>query len=411
MKRALTILPFLALALGLGLFLLRRSDPRPASEAHNPAKTPEAPPAAPPAPGAPSAPPREFTSPEASNGTIRFTVTYLGRPAAGADISVLKAGSGERMDFKTEPDGTQILRSLPVSEYAVRIDFEDALPFSTHAFIEPGKTELVTADLRQGSRITGIVTDKAGRPVAGTLAVLFDAQNKNAIAVQDGNSDGTGRYVIRRVPVGSYAIRFRNENFKPVDRPGIVLTHPGDEARMDVVLEVGARLSGRVLDEAGGPIPGADVLAVNDASGNTTKSAEDGSFTVGGLTEAPANISATKAGYGKVVLRNLSGNPTDVVLRLPKAGTLLGRLAIDKVPRQTHVILSKYDEELRQEIPMESRFFALPTTATFAVDNLGPGAYWIDVQVEGYEPTDRPQVVVASGQITRETVITMRKKN
>lgn len=69
------------------------------------------------------------------------------------------------------------------------------------------------------------------------------------------------------------------------------------------------------------------------------------------------------------------------------------------------------DEELKQIIPMESRFFALPTTSTFAYADASPGTSWIDVPVEGYEAVDRPQTVVGSGQITRETEIAMRKKN
>ncbi len=59
---------------------------------------------------------------------------------------------------------------------------------------------------------------------------------------------------------------------------------------------------------------------------------------------------------------------------------------------------------------MESRFFALPTTATFAFADVSPGTYWLDALTEGYETVDRPQIVVGSGQTTNEVPITMRKK-
>ena len=66
---------------------------------------------------------------------------------------------------------------------------------------------------------------------------------------------------------------------------------------------------------------------------------------------------------------------------------------------------------MKQVIPAESRFFALPTTATFAFADVPPGTYWIDVLASGYEAAERPQIVVASGQMTNEVRITMRKKN
>jgi len=140
-------------------------------------------------------------------------------------------------------------------------------------------------------------------------------------------------------------------------------------------------------------------------------SGRDGSFTVTGLTDDPANVWAEKAGYGAVVLRNLSGNPTDVLFRLPKAGIVLGRLQMDIVPKQTQIILSRYDDELRQVIPAESKFFALEKDNAFLFADVSPGTYWIDVQTSGYEPVDRPQVMVEAGQTTKPVVITMRKKN
>jgi hypothetical protein len=185
----------------------------------------------------------------------------------------------------------------------------------------------------------------------------------------------------------------------------------GEDYRIDVTLELGARISGWVVDEADAPIAGAHVIAGNEDSAGLTKSATDGSFTVTRLTDAPANISAAKEGYGKVVLRNLSGNSTNVVFRLPKAGTILGRLIIDEILRQTQINLSRYAEELKQIIPADSRFFALPTTATFAFGDVTPGIYWIDVLASGYQAADRPQIVVGSGQTTDEVRIAMRKKN
>jgi hypothetical protein len=224
-------------------------------------------------------------------------------------------------------------------------------------------------------------------------------------------SDKEGRYALKGISPGAFGVRYRHLLYKPLDRMGLVFRETSDEYRVDVVLDAGAFISGRVVDEAGAPIEGAKVIGGNDDSGGVTHSAPDGSFTVTGLTDPPANFSATKAGYGKVVLRNLYGNPTGVLFRLPKAGTLLVRLQMDTVAPKTQVTISRYDHELGQVIPEDSRSFPAGKDNAFVFDDVPPGTYWIEARVAGYEPVDRPQIVVASGQITKPVIISMRKKN
>lgn len=412
MKRALTVLPFLALLFGLALFLFRRD-----GALSSPPRTANPPPpvGAPPVPNAPHAhthgpavPPPASKDP----GTIRFVVTMRGQPAAGVPILVNQAGTGQHMNFTTEADGTQLLRGLPPGEYAYEIRHEDAIPVTGNVFVQPGGTAVVPADLKPGARVHGTVTNASGQPVPDTRIFLLDERTKypvnDAVAVSDKN----GHYALKQVPPGAFGVRYRHAEYKPHDRLGLVFRNGSDEYRIDVVLQSGARISGRVVDEQDVPIEGAELLASTGDSANLAKSAADGSFSVTGLNDAPANISAQKKGYGKAVLRNLSGNPTNVVFRLPRAGTVLGRLEMDIIPRQLQVTLSRYDDELRQVIPADSRFFAaLEKDKAFAIADLAPGTYWIEIAVEGYEAVDRPQVVVASGKTTPPVVISMRKKN
>ncbi|HZE97332.1 MAG TPA: carboxypeptidase regulatory-like domain-containing protein [Planctomycetota bacterium] len=345
-----------------------------------------------------------------TTSAVRFVVLLRGRPAESG-ISVQRSGTGDFMKIRTEADGTQYLHDMPSGEYGIGIEREDAIPYSTVLVLAPGQTATVTVELKGGSRVSGTITDRSGRPLSGAQVLLLDEETKVSTDGRSVFSDEHGQYALRGVAPGDYGIRFRHPLYKPLDRMGLVLQRCGDEARIDAVLEVGARISGRVTDDSGAPIAGAELIAGNDDSAGTSKSAEDGTFTVTGLTDAPANLAASRAGYGRVVKRNLSGNPGDVVFVLPRAGTVLGRLAIDMVPAQTQITLSRFDEELRQVIPADSRFFCLPTTATFAFVDVPPGTYWLEVRVDGYEQVDRPQFVVNSGELTRETTVAMRRKN
>jgi hypothetical protein len=93
------------------------------------------------------------------------------------------------------------------------------------------------------------------------------------------------------------------------------------------------------------------------------------------------------------------------------AGTVPVRLRIDTMPRQVQAVLSRFDDELRQVIPAESRLIDPPPEGTFTLQDIAPGVYWLDIQADGYEVVDRPQVAVAGGQTCPEVAISMRKKN
>jgi hypothetical protein len=410
MKRALKVLPLLALALIVGALLLRRPLGSPDPKSAPPATPQESPSSQAPVlpsgvkiapPGAPSA---------SVTGSLRFAITMRGQPATDARIYVQRAGTQEFMNFKTEPDGTQLLHGLTAGEYTIQVQQEDAIPYNGEVVISPPETVLATIELKVGGRIMGTVTDRSGRPVPDTMVLLLNGVTRGMVRGDHVTTDAKGQYAVKGITPGTYGVRFRHLDYKPLDKMGLVFRNSPDDYTVDATIEVGARLTGRVVDESDVPIEGAEILAGNSDSGAISKSGADGSFAVGGLTDQPTNVSAAKSGYGKVVQRNLPGNTTGIVFRLPKAGTVLGRLVIDQIPPQTQITLSRFDEELRRVIQTDSRFFSLPTTGTFAFADIPPGTYWIDVQVEGYEPLDRPQVVVASGQIVREMTITMKKK-
>ena len=71
----------------------------------------------------------------------------------------------------------------------------------------------------------------------------------------------------------------------------------------------------------------------------------------------------------------------------------------------------KYDEGLKQIVSSESKQFQKSPGNVFNLEDIAPGPYWVEVQVEGYEAVDRPQVQVVGGQIAEGVTITLRKKD
>lgn len=412
MKRVLVIVPLIALLAGLGLYLWRAKvtgktpfsfrKESPLAEALNPTAEPKADAATPPPSGA--------AAPTADTGSIQFIVTSRGEPVKEAKITVQKSGTGYFMNFKTDAQGKLLLGALPPHEYGVGVEHPDYAPYDGELRVVAGKTHPLAIDLKPGGKIYGTVTDKSGHPLPKTRVFLLRGDSGAAMPNSQVETDENGAYAIKAIPAGLYGVRFRHKLYKPQDRKEFSIRSHTDEHRVDVTLEVGARITGRVVDTSGKPIEGAVIVASNKGAAGLEKTAKDGTFLLGGLNELPVNCSATKEGYGKGVMRGLPPNGPDVEFRLAKGGTVAGRVVLDEPPRQVQVVLSKYDEQLQMVIMEESKLFADPPNGAFSVPDVAPGTYWVDVQIGGYEAVERPQVVVGEGQAIEGLVITFRKK-
>src|SRR5690242_14581436 len=112
MKRALLVLPILALLVALLLLLHHRTQ-----EASGPAR-PESGSADVAMPTASadhdhSALPAPRPVDPTLTGAVRFIVTGVGQPLKAAKITAQKDGTPDFMKFTTEADGTQLLRGMP----------------------------------------------------------------------------------------------------------------------------------------------------------------------------------------------------------------------------------------------------------------------------------------------------------
>jgi hypothetical protein len=415
MKRALLLLPVLALLIGLLLFLLR-----PSQEGSGPGRSgPDSVEAAIPSASAD----HDHASPAAPRpvdpsltGAIKFVITSQGQPVKDAKITAQKDGTPDYMKFTTEADGTQLLRGMPAVEFSFYVEHPDYIPETAELRVEPNKTTELRVDLKRGGRIYGTVTDQAtGRPIPQAriflLAQYEGTAHPRALPATAVTSDEKGQYQIKAIPPTMVGIRFRHNRYEPLDRLDLLFNGPTDEYRVDVALTLGQKITGRVVDEQGKPIAGAHLMASNFESAMTGYSAQDGTFDIGGLFHKSANCQASMKGYGKVIMRNLPVDGPPVEFRLPKAGSLIGKVVADAPLPEFQIVLNRYDEEFKQVVPAESKQFQKSPGNVFNLEDIAPGAYWVEIQVEGYEAVDRPQVQVIGGQITEGATITLRKKD
>ncbi len=186
----------------------------------------------------------------------------------------------------------------------------------------PGR--VVSVDLRlPGTRVVpGRVTDREGRGAAGARVVAswyldppcpyFPCPDVTAVA------DGEGRFVLALQP-GTWRIEVAGAGFVPRTVDGVEVPAEGAPPPLEVSLERGGTVGGRVVDDEGRPVEGAAV--------GGSRTGPDGRFLLGGVSPSSSLFDVDRAGFiGPVVVAFPPGTAVaDVVLDRAAAvsGTVL----------------------------------------------------------------------------------------
>ncbi|MBL8731913.1 MAG: sigma-70 family RNA polymerase sigma factor [Planctomycetes bacterium] len=186
--------------------------------------------------------------------------------------------------------------------------------------------------LQLGAPVAGAdlrVRDPEGRPVADALVFVGDAADAGPVALAQGaatwrappyerRSDADGRVRTPAVSRGEQPFAVRAPGFTPA--AGWARFAGEATVPLEVVLQPGARLRGRVVDDAGAAVPHAVVVLRGD---DTTiacdeRTAADGSFCFDTAPLAPVEVAARAAGHLASVTSTIAGPatpPLQLVLR------------------------------------------------------------------------------------------------
>jgi hypothetical protein len=250
---------------------------------------------------------------------------------------------------------------------------------------EPADVRLV---LDRGARLSGLVTSDGGEPVAG--AVL-------RVAAARGASDAEGRYRIAGVPLGIQALLVAHPDYRMLTRELDV--QPG-ENRVDVTVEEGAAVSGRVVDEEGAPHPGATVALRNRSEralrGYAAISGAGGRFEIAGVAEGRYDLEAEAEGFAPAV----GGQPVtvgeenvdgiEVVLRA--GATVSGRIRGLELDELAAVEVTA-ERDGRPE-----RSGSVDYAGRYRVAHLEPGDWHLRARVAGGRREADAWVAIAPGQ-------------
>ncbi len=236
--------------------------------------------------------------------SLEVTVTGERGPIAGAAVR-LAPEDGEVLVLRTGPDGVARADQLAPGEWEISASAAGHEPAAARPqeLAAGAAVKLALALVAGGRRLTGLVTDVSGGPIAGAridAAKLTLGRADRAIATAVTGPDG--RYELA-VPEGHLMVAARSPDYAAQSR--LVEVGPAG-ATADFALVPGGAIEGVVLDEkTRQPVPGAEidvqrersgVMALAEAGGHSVVAGADGRFRVTGLRPGVYELDAGAEG-------------------------------------------------------------------------------------------------------------------
>lgn len=278
-------------------------------------------------------------------------------PIAGAEVRLTAASDAPRFVRNeaeeearvtfTDGEGNFRFEHLPRGTVDLEAKAESFAPATVRGVtIEAERAaDLGTVMLERGVVLEGVVLDGDERPVAGAQVIAYppspagirgEAVARIAVAAGDAReamSRGDGRFSITGLRAGeAIDVTARKAGYVAATLPQLELPH--DEP-LRMVLESGARVSGRVTGEQGEAVSGAIVtVRPSDSalppglSGQSTTTDGDGAFVLGELPPGRFAVSAAAKGYVSAEPRLLDvregASLDDVALTLRRGSSIEG---------------------------------------------------------------------------------------
>ncbi len=192
--------------------------------------------------------------------------------------------------------------------------------------------EPVAVVLAPWARVSGMVVDSTATPVAGARVQVATGPGLGGKASAGAVSDAEGRFVVDEVAPGPLRIRVFADRFPTVELTDLAVEPGGELAGIEVLLESGATIEGRVLGPDGGPVAEVSIAAETAAAGDlggVDRSGEDGRYRITGVRPGSYTLVAEHSDYPRVVREVTIEEGTHVVdLELAAGGTeVSGRVA------------------------------------------------------------------------------------
>jgi len=180
--------------------------------------------------------------------------------------------------------------------------------------------------------ISGRVMNGEGKPVSGAIVSVkattpaAGGQGHGLGGMQD-QTEPDGTFLIEGLDPGTYGLTVAASGYRSADVPPVTVANESDVPTVEVRLEPGRTVRGRVLDANGAGIAGAMVMTAPSGTAPSGRGAlptttdVNGTFLITAPADGPIDLTAVAQGFPPA--RATAVQPqdgVDVVLRAPRAG-------------------------------------------------------------------------------------------
>lgn len=344
-------------------------------------------------------------------------VDTASRPVTGAEVFLLEE--------EPRPFQEPLVADRPKSatsrtgEFAFR-DLTAAVPL--HLFVRargyrtalvrgvrPPREQPLVVTLEPGLSLRGRVVDEAGSPVPGAFVeatwypTLPDDPERRETGMPVSFRTRTvrsGRFEIEGLPRGEVELSAQARGFLEKEIRGIELPRPEGTREIEIALERGAVLTGRVTTTAGDPVAGARVQ-VGEAGGASDR---DGQYLVEGAPLGPQRVSVVHSHHRRLeTTYTLRPESNTLDLQLEPGVEVSGR-AVDERGRPVsgaRVALQSADRRQYNALTAADGGFVFP-----AVER---ARYRLSAEREGYAASEAPGAVTVEREPVAGLEVTLRE--
>jgi protocatechuate 3,4-dioxygenase beta subunit len=318
--------------------------------------------------------------------TVRRGRTIVGRVVApdgtGVSRAFLRAVDGEGDwigSARSTGDGSFEIVALPDGVYVVLVKANGFTPFSRDG-VAAGARD-VRLVLSRGKSISGTIVHEDGRPVAG-VDVYAVSPGRGGYHDSDdphARTDAEGRFALGGLARETYEVALAGDH-----REMLLLLDaarvPAGASGIRLVAGRGGTLTGRVVDQDGRPVPGAEVDADPATQGiaRNDETDDDGRFSIDGLfPEVAYELEVEIEGYVRRSVSGVRAGGDPVEIRIVRGLEVTGRvLGPDGEPMREASLTLWPEDGRRVETETDGE-------GAFRARGLPPGRYHVHVLTSG----------------------------
>lgn len=219
--------------------------------------------------------------------------------------------------------------------------------------LSPGETlDGLEITLQRGAEISGVVRDLTGQPVANVLVTVEPTAFTR--------TTGEGRFELTGLEPGLRSVVAKDDGGRRAEQEVAV---SAGNTELELILEGGTEVAGRVRTPTGEPVPAADVTLLDPSSQRPSLAAETdaaGRFVLAAVPRGTYQILVQREGF----LPAFHAAPLDVEaapirgleIELPRGSTLRGRISGLPFGELAHAIVRVADLPTVSRLDYEGRF-------------------------------------------------------